>query len=262
MGDFKWRDMYIGYLNLDIRQDRRDLVEAEFSKAGLTAERTKGKLPHEFDLTDPKFQVQVNRTPGSIGCWHGQIEIMQKAYQQGKSVMVFEDDIILSSDIQNRFDYIQNYINENDLQFDFFWLGGTIHINPHFWWTGVNPDLPGTENLGRDAEYIGDKHIFRSYGSFSTHAYWVRYESIPKVIEMLGSVEHLAMGIDWAAIKLAPQMNNYVFLPGSVIQRDNQSNIGNGMTIFSGFSRLGSHWFSDLVENFNSDEYNWAETKK
>lgn len=254
---FNWEDCYMSYLNLDSRVDRLILMQDELKRVGLMAERTRGKLPQEFDLTDPKLQVQVNRTPGSIGCWHGQCEIMQKAFDLGKSAFVCEDDLIFCSDLKKRLDYIQDFVNKQN-SWDVVWLGGTVHINPPFWHTGVNPDLMGSYMRG-DAEYVGDERIFRSYGSFSTHCYLVNYESIQKVLKMLDSVEHEAMGIDWAFIKLAPQLNNFVHLPGCVIQRNNRSDIGMGDTIFSSFSSLGAHWFADKLEDFKFDNYNWGE---
>jgi hypothetical protein len=254
----KIEDLYISYLNLDHRIDRLILIIQEFERVGLKAERTRGKLPKELDLDNPKFFTMKNRTVGACGCWEGQCDIMRKAYELGKSAWVNEDDLILATDIQERLKYIEGFVNEKEPDFDVIWMGGTVHINPHFWHTGINRDLPGS-NLGRDAEYVGDKKMFRSYGSFSTHSYIVNHKSIPKILQMLSNIQHEAMGIDWAFIKLAPQLRNFVFLPGSVIQRDNMSDIGNGMTRFSGFASLGSHWFQDKVEDFNFDTYNWGE---
>ncbi len=67
------------------------------------------------------------------------------------------------------------------------------------------------------------------------------------------------MGIDWAFIQLQPQLYAYAFVPGSVIQYDNKSNIGSGMTIFSNFKKLGPYWFQDELRGFLPDKFNWHE---
>jgi hypothetical protein len=234
-------------------------MEAELKRVGIFAERTRGKLPHEFDLSDPKFRTQVNRTPGSIGCWHGMEEIAYKALELEKHAMIFEDDLLFCDDIHKRFAIIEDFIK--DQEWDIIWLGGTIHLNPHFWHTGVNPDLLGSD-LGRDCEDIGHKYLYRSYGSFSTHSWLLNRKSIKKVFDMLDSIEHMAMGIDFGCIKLAPQLNNFVFLPGCIIQRDNLSDIGRGHTIFSSFASLGKHWFAKTLEEFSHDDYIWGEVKQ
>ena len=254
---FTLDNTYIGYLNLDHRTDRRELMEAELKRVGLNAERTRGKMPSEFDRNNPKYKVQFNRTAGSIGCWHGMEEIAMKAYEQGKHAFIMEDDLIFASDTLNRLNIISEFTENND--WDIIFAGGTVHINPPFWHTGINPDLPNMPDLGRDCEYIGHKNIFRTYGSFSTHCWLLNYNSIKKVFSMLDNIEYEAMGIDWALIKLAPQLKSFCFLPGFAIQRDNQSDIGNGWTYFSGFARLGAHWFADKLNDFDPLTYNWGE---
>ena len=42
-------------------------------------------------------------------------------------------------------------------------------------------------------------------------------------------------------------------------QYDNQSDIGNGITYFSEFSKLGSFWFADKMEDFNTETFDWHE---
>jgi hypothetical protein len=53
-------------------------------------------------------------------------------------------------------------------------------------------------------------------------------------------------------------------VPGSVKQIDNLSDIGNGMTIFSGFSRLNGteensrYWYQENMNDFNPETFKWA----
>lgn len=246
---FSWKDCYVGYLNLDHRKDRFIHINEQLPKLGLFYERTRGKLPHEYDLNDPKYSVMKNRTPGAICCHYGQVHIMEKAWEAKKSVIVFEDDVVLCEDIVDRLNYMQDFLNKQD-DWDIMWLGATVHMNPAWWHTGTNSDLPDA-TLGVDAQRTEDPRILRTYGCFCTYAYIVRYHSIQKVLDLLESVVHLSMGIDWAMIKLQPQLKTFCMIPGSVKQIDNMSDIGKGMTVFSGFSRLGEYWYKERMNDFD-----------
>jgi len=262
-----WREAYIGFLNMDHRTDRMEHFMQEFNKLGdgVISFRTRGKRPEEFDLNDPKLQVMKNRTIGAIGCHYGQVEIMQNALNENKDAIVFEDDVVLCSDIQKRLDYIQEFMNKND--WDIFWLGGTFHVGPPWWHNGSNPDLPDEigNSIGRDAECTNDPRIMRTYGAFSTHAYIVNVNSIQKVLNLLEENVHLSMGVDWIMIKIQPQLKCYSFVPGCVKQMDNMSDIGGGMTVYSGFSRLNGneensrYWWQDKMEDFDPTTFNWQE---
>lgn len=257
---FNWRDAFIGYLNLDVRTDRNEHMKTELARVGISAERIRGRLPHEFDLSDPQTMVMKNRTAGAIGCHFGQLEIMQRAFLENKDAIVFEDDLVFCSDLQERLDYIQNFLNKEG-DWDVFFLGGTVHVNPPYWHkVGHSPDLQMcTCTLGRDAETTSDPHILRTYGAFSTHAYIVNKKSMPKIFKFFDENVHLSMGIDWLFILMQPQIKAFNFVSGCVKQMDNMSNIGNGVTVFSGFSRLGEYWWTDRMSDFNPNNFNWAE---
>lgn len=240
-------DCYIGYLNLDHRTDRRNHIENELARVGLTAERTRGKLPTEFNLIAHKLQVMKNRTAGAIGCHYGQVEIMKKAFAAGKHGFVLEDDVIFCSDLQERFIMIDEFLKDKD--WAIFWLGGTYHY-PEGWWhkPGHNEELQQCDcTFGVDAEKTEHPNFMRTYGAFSTHCYIVNHKYIELVLAFLETNVHLSMGIDWLMILLQPQLNTYAFNPGMAIQMDNMSDIGNGMTVFSGFKMLGNHWFKDKM---------------
>lgn len=245
---------YISFLNLDQRTDRLAHMNKELERVGIKAERTRGQKPNEFDRNDPRFQVQWNRTPGSLGCMMGQHQIMEEAYRRGKSAMVFEDDIVICSDFKERLKHFGNFLEGKD--WSVAWLGGTIHLNPPFWRTGRNPDLIG-HNLGKDAEPTEDPNIIKCYAAFSTFAYIVNYEKIPEVLRLLEEVMPISMGIDWSFIKLGERLNTFMYLPGCVKQMDGPSNIGNGMSYFSGFARLGDYWFQDKAEMFDPKTIQW-----
>lgn len=249
---------YASFVNLDHRKDRHTHILSELNKASIHAYRTRGILPSEVGGDLAKYQTMLMRTPGALGCHLSQVEIMKEALLRRKNAFVMEDDLIFCSDIQYRFDYIQSFLEKND--WDVFWLGGTFHVNPPYWHTGSNPLLPDS-NLGRDAELTNDPRIIRTYGAFSTHAYIVNYNSIEKILKLFDDHIHTSIGIDFLFIKIQPQLKAYSFVPGCCIQMDNMSDIGKGMTIYSGFSALGPHWYQDKALDFDPLTYNWGEAK-
>lgn len=250
-------DCYISYLNLDHRIDRLEHIQKEFAKLGLNAERTRGNLPEEIDDgTNPNYQVMWNRTKGALPCHFGQVEIMKKALSKGKHAFVNEDDVVFCEDFHQRMKIADEFLYW--LDWDIFWLGGTWHPSSQTWWHkhGHSPDLPQCEcTLGVDAEATESKYLVRTYGAFSTHSYIVNKKFIPTLLAFLEQNIHLSMGIDWLMILLQPQIRAYAFVPGIAKQLDNMSDIGHGMTVFSGFKMLGEHWWQNRMEDFDYNKF-------
>lgn len=260
---------YIAYINLEHRKDRYRHMERELRQAGIKGYRmaavnTKRGTPyygvHEKKIFGPADNVKsmLQRTPGAIGCFCSQVEVMRRALSMNLHAFVMEDDLIICSDILARLDYIEHFMSAHE--WDVFWLGATFHVNPAVWHTGRHPELPGSL-IGRDAECTDDPRILRTYGAFSTYAYIVNRHSIDQVLSLLKTNLAGSIGIDYSFIKIQPQLKAFAFVPGCVKQMDNQSDIGNGMTIFSGFSKLGPYWYQDQMEHFNPNTFNWAEAK-
>jgi GR25 family glycosyltransferase involved in LPS biosynthesis len=258
-----WRtDLFSAFVNLDHRNDRLTHMNNELSRVGLQAERVRGIYPHEIVTDRSKTLVMQQRTPGAIGCHFSQVSIMQQAYGRLQHAFVMEDDLVFCSDIQDRLDYISKWLEGRE--WDVFWLGGTFH-SPAFWHphgrSKMNPDC--SANLGRDCEKTDDPRIMRTYGAFSTFAYIVNSKSIMKILDLFNTHLHESIGIDWLFIKLQPQLKCYAFVPGCVKQIDNQSDIGNGITRFSGFSRLNGteensrYWFQDKMQDFDPNAFAW-----
>jgi GR25 family glycosyltransferase involved in LPS biosynthesis len=200
----------------------------------------------------------LQRTPGAIGCYYSQVEVMRRAMTMNQHAFVMEDDLVFCSDILARLEYIERFMDAHE--WDVFWLGATFHVNPAVWHTGRHPELPGSA-IGRDAECTDDPRILRTYGAFCTYAYIVNVHSIEKILQLLKDTVAGSIGIDYSFIKIQPFLKSFAFVPGCIKQMDNQSDIGNGMTIFSGFSKLGPYWFQDRMEEFNPETFNWAEAK-
>jgi len=250
--NMKISDCYISFLNLDSRPDRLEHMNNQLAVAGITAERTRGKHFSEYDLNNRKVQVMKNRTAGAIGCHFGQVEIMRTAQLSNKHAFVMEDDLIFCSDIQKRFEVIENFLSNNE--WDIFWLGGTYHVPAEWHKHGHNSDLQMCGcDLGIDAERTDNNHIVRTYGCFSTFAYIVNKNSLEKILTLLDENLHLSMGIDWLFILLQPQLKTFAFVPGCVKQMDNRSDIGNGITYFSQFAKLGEHWYQEEMGMFDAE---------
>ena len=249
--------IYGAYCNLDIRTDRNEHMIAELKRVGLDIPivRHKSFIGQELydsydDTMKEKVGVMQRRTPGAIGCYMSQMEVMKEALRQGKHAFVFEDDLIFCDDFPKRLNIIYKFLNQHE--WDVFWFGGTYHTD-HYWHNLVdgehtNPDLKMCHcTLNRDYEETDNPNIRRTYGAFSTHAYFVNKDRIELILSLLESTMPISMGIDWSFILQQPNLNCYAFNPGCIIQRDNQSNIGNGISVFSGFARLGEHWFKKTM---------------
>jgi GR25 family glycosyltransferase involved in LPS biosynthesis len=264
-------NLFTAFINLDHRVDRLIHMKKELTKAGIEAVRWRGMLPQEYTGDKSKVAVMQARTPGAIGCHYSQVAVMQEALNQGKHAFVMEDDLVFCDDFKERLAYIDKFLETH--QWDIMWLGATFHVNPPYWHTGKNLDLPLTDVRGRDAVSTSDPRIFRTFGAFCTYAYIVNKDSIRKVLDMLDSVVHMSMGIDWAMIKIQPELMTYAFVPGSVKQMDNPSDIGkpNGtrkaFTTFSNFSKINGttekskYWWQKKMTDFDPLTCNWAEAK-
>lgn len=255
-------DSYISFVNLDHRQDRLTHMQSQLSRVGLQADRTRGIPWKEIDCTRPEVQVMFNRTPGAIGCHMSQVSIMHAALAMDKHAFVMEDDLVFCEDFNKRIQIADQFLQ--GVEWDVLWLGGTFH-SPAFWHpvgpSKMRPDC--SANLGKDCEPTSNPNMIRTYGAFCTYAYIVNKSSIEKILALFDKHLSVSIGIDWLFIKIQPQLNCYAFVPGMVKQMDNQSDIGNGVTVFSGFSRLNgtvensAYWYQDRMEQFDAINFQW-----
>lgn len=256
--------VFAQYINLDSRPDRREKMEAELKRVDLheSVGRRRGMLPVECGIDNPKFATMRNRTPGAIGCHVSQVNVMKAAYKAESNAMILEDDLIFCSDFIERMKYISSWAGNHE--WDVIWLGATFH-SPAFWHpkgpSKMRPDC--SANLGKDCEPTDDPRMIRTYGAFSTHAYIVNYESIPKILDLFEAHLHESIGIDHLFIRLQPQLKCFSFVPGCVKQYDNQSNIGTGITRWSGFMNLNgsdnssAYVWQDKMDDFNPIGFTW-----
>lgn len=252
---------YISFVNLDHRTDRLDHMTEQLKRVGLEAERTRGIRPEEYK-GGKDVSVMMNRTPGAVGCHFSQVSIMQKALEQGKHAIVFEDDIIFCSDFKERFEYIEKFCETHT--WDVIWLGAAFHVNPPHWHkVGGSEMRPNcSAELGYDAKRTDNPRMIRTYGAYNTFAYMVNKNSIEKILALFDRHIHISIGIDWLFIKLQPQLHCYSFVPGCVKQMDNMSDIGTGMTIWSGHLNNGPYVWQDKMEDFNPENFDWHEANQ
>ena len=255
-------DCYKGFLNMPHRTDRLQHMTKQLSRINLEAVRHEGKNIKAYNPNDLNIQVMKNRTPGAVGCHFGQVGIMEKALENDQHAFVMEDDIVFCEDFNKRLAIAGEYLSGNE--WDILWLGGTFHV-PAFWHkkgqSGMMPNC--SAQLGHDCETTDNERIIRTYGAFSTYAYIVNNKSILKIFDLFDQHLKTSIGIDWLFIKLQPQLKCFAFVPGCTKQIDNQSDIGDGMTIFSGFSKLNGttensrYWYQNLMTDFDPKTFNF-----
>ena len=259
--DFNWRDCHSVYINLDRREDRRIGMDKELTRVGLHAQRM--KAIEVFENHNPDYSKIFNRSRGALGCFLSQLSVMEQALEFGKAAFIMEDDLVFASDVKERLDYAQKFLNKTD--WDIFWLGGTYHLNPPRWhdYHHSNPELRDCDcKLARDVEITTDARIIRTYGIWSTYAYIVNYKKLPAIIDIIKKEAKNSYAIDHLFIRVQPKLKCYAFVPAMVKQYDNETNIqGNGIMRFSEFANLGKYWFSDKMNDVNPHDINWAEAR-
>lgn len=256
-------NIYAGFLNMDHRIDRLNHMEGQFQKLNIKPIRHRGKKPNEYDLNDPKVQTMLHRTPGAIACQFGQMQIMETALDIGCNALVLEDDVVFCEDFNDRLEYIDNWTKTHE-DWDIVWLGGTFHV-PAFWHKiGVSGMPPNCSlQIGHDCMTTDDERMIRTFGAFSTYAYIVNVNSIPKVLSLLEVFMPQTIGIDYSMIALGDKINSFAFVPGCCKQIDNKSDIGSGDTIFSGFAKLNGtiensrYWYAERMGDFDPSTFNF-----
>ena len=248
---FQGRPLSWNYVNLKSRPDRNEHALAQFEKHGIKAQRFEGYLPNEWDGDPGVVERMRRRTPGAIGCYMSQLALIKSAIGTDGVVAVCEDDVCFCEDLPKRIEYISEHLTWD---WDIFYLGATFHV-PGVWCH--KSDCQDWGAIGVDAEPTSNKHIMRVYGEWGTYAYFVNGRNAQKVADLLEGNCAISDGIDHNFMRLGDKVNAYCIVPGAAWQYDNQSNIGSGMTIFSGFKNLGPYVWTDYMEDFDPATYNW-----
>lgn len=252
MSQLKWRETEWWYVNLASRPDRNLHAREQFARHGLNAARFEACTPNQWAGDPAKVARMMARTPGAVGCHQSQMAVIETVVGTDRVVAVCEDDIVFCDDLSKRLQYIEDHLAWD---WDVFYLGATFHV-PGVWCH--HSDCATWGAIGTDAEPTADKHIMRVYGQWGTYGYLVNGRNAAKVLSLLDENMVLSDGIDHNFIRLGDKVNAYCFVPGCCWQYDNQSNIGTGITEFSGFKKLGPYVWTDRMEDFDPTTFDWT----
>ncbi len=248
MSHFSRSTLDTWYINLDKRTDRKVQIEAELARVNLPARRLSAFTKEDF--TGPALDIaEMRRTPNTLGNWLSHTYLMRTVQNTERDVLIVEDDTLLCADFQERLHYLEEHLPED---WDIVYLGATFHIDPPQW---------HADDLGRDVEVTDVPHLLRAYGVWSNHGYIVRGRSARKLLGLMQNIMPKAAGSDTAMIMLQPQLKAYVMVPGAVFQRDGVSDIGDGITRFSGFLNLGPYVYTQRMDDFDPTKFDWKEAR-
>jgi GR25 family glycosyltransferase involved in LPS biosynthesis len=226
-------------ISLPKRTDRREWVDSHLKKFNIPFEYFDA-LSSTDNRNNIKF-LQGTKS-GNIGCTLSHYNLI-KNYEGEKILGVFEDDILLCEDFNERFSYIENNFN---LDWDIFFLSSFYHLN----------DDKNRWNQTGDFEFTNIKYIHRVYGSFCTHSYLVNPKSKDKIIKLMEENFNKSYAIDHLYILIQPKLNCFSFTPGLANQIVSISDIDGGIKDQNSFEKtVGAHFFVNNLKDFDYDKY-------
>jgi GR25 family glycosyltransferase involved in LPS biosynthesis len=237
-------------INLDHRTDRWEAMQVELRKVRVKARRFSAFT--RDDWREPLSAIPLMlESPGgkphkTVGNWLSHTFLMRTVAGTDRDLLVLEDDVFLAPDFWCRIGWIEQHL---DVPWDVIFLCGTFHVRPPQW----HPEI------GRDVEVTHMKHLLRAYGCWSNHGYVVNGRSAGRVLAAMREVMPRARGSDHALILAEPKLNCYVFVPGMVFQRDSRGDIGEGLTRFSLFRKMGPYVYQDRLDDFDPLAFDWGE---
>jgi len=257
MSSFRVTDTDIRYINLDERTDRRTHMEAELSKAGITAERFRGRRPEEWKGDMDSISKMIHRRhqfwpEGNLGCYLSHTTLMKQQADRrpGRHLLAIEDDCCLADDFTERLKYLEDHLTWD---WDCIFLGATFHTKPAVWHRAT---------LGRDAECTSDPHIMRAYGVWCSYCWIINAGSIAKLLELFDREKHRSYAIDHLQILVEPELQAYVMVPGAAWQMDDRSSILGVHQVFSRFKpMLGPYVWTSRMTDFDPRSYDWGECR-
>ena len=187
---------HIYCVNLKHRTDRWENCLKQFEKYGIEVER--------FDAVNGNEVTPdgVNGLlPGEVGVIRSNYNIIKDAKEKGyKKIMIFEDDVILSDDFNERFEIHYTSTPED---WRFLYLGGN-HVG------GLTP--------------INNK-VAKIKHTYAIHAIGVHEELYDHILTML---EEEKVQVDVTYAQLQKKFPSYVFKPHLAWQQDGHSDIQGG----------------------------------
>jgi GR25 family glycosyltransferase involved in LPS biosynthesis len=221
------------------RKDRRNWIDSHLKKYNLSFKYFDALTSYD---NESGIRFSNDTKSGSIGCGLSHYNLI-KNYNGDKILGIFEDDVFLSDDFIDRFDYLEKNMN---LDWDIFFLSSFYHLND---------DNRRWHKTG-DYELTNIKYINRVYGTFCTHAYLVNPKSISKLIKLMEENSHKSYAVDHLYILIQPQLNCYSFTPGmanQIVSKSDVDGVLKDQNVFE--SIVGPHFFSNDYKSFDYDTY-------
>lgn len=227
------------YINLLTRPDKKEKTINHLAQHQIEAKHFNALTGADQYLNI----VGLNYNNGARGCMLSHIKLINEFDRSTNKILgVFEDDVLLCDDFNERLEYISQNFNK---EWDIFFLSSFYHLN-----TDPIKDKPVM------FEFTDVKYITRVYSSFCTHAYLINPNSIDKIRSLILNQVELSYAIDHVYVQIEQQLNCYAFTPGMANQRTDISDITNGLTDKTVFERiLGTHYFCNRLENFDYDTF-------
>jgi GR25 family glycosyltransferase involved in LPS biosynthesis len=169
-------------INLDRRPERWRRMEVKFEEHGLRGVERFSAVDGELLSLPPLW----THTPGAYGCLRSHLDVVRNARDKGSpSVLIFEDDVVLDPDLQNKF---QLYFEQVPRDWDMLFFGA----------------------LHKDEPNAVAENVVRLTKANSTYAYALRQTVYDSFIELNGRAEDV---LDNNNYLLQGRFNCYCFMP-------------------------------------------------
>jgi len=232
-------------ISLKRSKERRDLVQKEFKKHKLdvkffdAVDRNDVIVPELCEI--PKRNETFPHTPGIYACMLSHLELYKKAAElKLPAIVIFEDDVILSNDINQRIKYVESL---DGLDFDFFSLGG------HF-----SSTTPGS--MSGCGEATSWNHIYRNISLGGSYAYIITEKVYNFAIRNL----NYNFGQDQFLSEVVyKRFACYSFVPFMVACRPCKSEITGA---YGEYENVKWHYQQSAIENFEKAYINPYDKEK
>jgi GR25 family glycosyltransferase involved in LPS biosynthesis len=210
-------------INLERRKDRLEHITKEMRKAKIIFDR--------FDAVDGrKLGTEYNDFKrAQIGCFKSHVGVIKDAIEKNYNVIaIFEDDIILCDDFQERFKLYIDNIPKMMRKWDIMYLGCHFH--------GCKSPIPIKNNIYK---------VIESYGCFAmilnnTNGLF------QKIVGGAKSNEQKIAYDDYIKT-LQPSLNTYVFMPFFVKTWETKSDISFEDGTFS-YDEVNKHFENNFIK--------------
>lgn len=132
----------IYYINLDIDTEKKQYFDTEISKSSLSSSCTRfpGVCGQNLDIrlinkniitnsarldiiSKQQKTYGISLTYGSLGCALSHKLIFDECANSNKPFLIFEDDIVLANNFDNKLNDLITFVTTNNLYFDIVYLG-------------------------------------------------------------------------------------------------------------------------------------------